>query len=76
MTNRPNQSVGVKERNLGIELLRIVSMFLIIVLHCLGLGGAGKCAPEHTVQNSILWFLTAACYGSANLYDAFGIVKE
>ena len=68
MTNRPNQSVGVKERNLGIELLRIVSMFLIIVLHCLGLGGAGKCAPEHTVQNSILWFLTAACYGSANLY--------
>ena len=68
MTNRPNQSVGVKERNLGIELLRIVSMFLIIVLHCLGLGGAGKCAPEHTVQNSILWFLTAVCYGSANLY--------
>ena len=68
MTNRRNQSIGVKERNLGIELLRIVSMFLIIVLHCLGLGGAGKCAPEHTVQNSILWFLTAACYGSANLY--------
>lgn len=64
MENRQIQ----KERNLGIELLRIVSMFLIIVLHCLGLGGAGKCAPEHSVQNSILWLMTAACYGGANLY--------
>lgn len=62
------QATAVKERNLGIELLRIVSMFLIIVLHCLGLGDAGKCAPEHSVQNSILWLMTAACYGGANLY--------
>lgn len=68
MTTTPTVELKKTERNLGIELLRIVSMFLIIVLHCLGIGGAGKCAPEGTAENSLLWLMTAVCYGGANLY--------
>lgn len=65
-------SSAAPQRNSGIDLLRIVSMLLVIVLHCLGIGGAGEYAPPHTVQNGILWLLTAACYGAANLYALTG----
>lgn len=62
---KPNKP---KERNIGIELLRIVSMLMIVILHCLGHGGVLKGSAGLPAHNSAAWFLEIACYGAVNLY--------
>ncbi len=65
-----NNNHLVKERNVGIELLRIVSMFMIVMLHCLGHGGIldSLPPPEPFSGSSAVWFVECACYGAVNLY--------
>ncbi len=49
----------------GIDLIKIVSMLMIITLHILGAGlGSGKTAPLKYVSDAIL----IACYGAVNLF--------
>ena len=57
-----------KERNNGIDLLRIISMFMVVILHVLGQGGViGKLIP-FTINYSIVWILEIASYCAVNCY--------
>lgn len=39
----------MKERNYGVDLLRIISMYLVIILHVLGQGGILSNATEFSL---------------------------
>ena len=41
-------AADVKKRNSGIELLRIIAMFSIVVLHIVGIGGINNAYPLHS----------------------------
>ena len=56
------------ERNTGIELLRIVSMFLIVLLHVLGQGGVLWWEPNFSAGYYCVWFLEAIAYCSVNCF--------
>lgn len=60
------------ERNYGIDLLRIFSMFLIVILHALGHGGVILNAIEGTNQCSVSWFIEIFSYCAV---DCFGIIS-
>ena len=54
-----------KERNCSLDLLRIISMLMILTLHYLGKGNA------LTIQSNmkyVVWFMEIACMISVNLY--------
>lgn len=55
-------------RNVGIDLLRIVSMFLVLVLHMLGKGGVLNAVTPLSPQYHIVWFLEIAAYCAVNCY--------
>lgn len=57
-----------QERNYGIDLLRMVAMFMVAVLHVLGQGGVLKNSPVYSGQYLIGWFLEFAALTSVNLY--------
>lgn len=61
--------MGVKrERNLGIDLLRIVSMLMVVVLHILGQGGVLKATEPLSSGYSVAWFLEIGAYCAVNCY--------
>ena len=57
-----------QERNYGIDLLRMVAMFMVGILHTLGQGGVIARAYAGTAQYTIAWFLELAAFGAVNLY--------
>lgn len=57
-----------KERNYGIDLLRIVSMFLIVLMHVLRQGGILFLQSRGTVTYAVLWFLEILAFCSVNSY--------
>ncbi len=57
-----------KERKLGIDLLRIVSMLMIVTLHVLKQGGILDNAVQGTTHYYAVWILEAACMGAVNCY--------
>ena len=57
-----------KERNVGIELLRIVSMFGIMVLHVLGQGGILANAAPMSATYEVAWILEIICYIGVTVY--------
>ena len=56
------------QRNYGIDLLRIVSMFMIVTLHSLGHGGALSGAEKMTANYMILWLLECGAYCAVNCF--------
>ena len=46
-----------RERNYGIDLLRIVSMLMVVILHVLGQGGVLKSSEPLSVGYSVAWLL-------------------
>lgn len=56
------------ERNMGIELLRIVSMVMIVILHGLGHGGVREGTQGLGIHEQLAWLLTALCFGAVLLY--------
>lgn len=56
------------QRNYGIDLLRIVSMFFVLVLHCLGHGGVLANARVLGAQYHVAWLLETAGYCAVNCY--------
>lgn len=56
------------ERNLGIDLLRILSMFMVVVLHILGSGGVLEATSGSVIHNRAAWLLEIACYCAVNCY--------
>lgn len=57
-----------QERNYGIDLLRMVAMFLVVILHILGQGGVLGYVYPHTGQYLAGWYLEIAAMASVNLY--------
>lgn len=56
------------ERNMGIELLRIVSMVMIVILHGLSHGGVREGTQGLGIHEQLAWLLTALCFGAVLLY--------
>jgi len=56
-----------KPRHAGIDLLRIVSMFLVAVLHVLGAGGVLNALP-FGVSYGVAWFMETAAFCAVNCY--------
>lgn len=57
-----------KPRLYGIDILRIVSMFMIVVLHVLGSGGGLLAYNVRSVEGSFVWGIEAFCYCAVNVY--------
>ena len=53
-------------RNYGIDLLRLVLMFMICILHVLGQGGILSNSIIGTVNYKIFWFIEIFCYCAVN----------
>ncbi len=60
--------MGRQGRNYGIDLLRIVSMLMVLVLHILGVGGILKTATPLSADYEVAWFLEIAAYCAVNCY--------
>ena len=56
------------ERNMGVELFRIVSMILVILLHVMGHGGVRPYSTYLSTNYEVAWFLETIGYCSVNCY--------
>ena len=65
-----NEQPVIKERNYGIDLLRLVSMLMVVSLHILEfyVGGVMKGAESLTFKGEFLWTLEILCLGAVNIY--------
>ena len=61
-----------KERNYGIDLLRLVLMFMICILHVLGQGGILASSATGTAKYSVFWFMEIFAYCAV---DAFALIS-
>lgn len=57
-----------QKRNYGIDLLRIVSTFMVIILHVLGVGGVIYKINSTSHIYAIAWLLEFAAYCAVNCY--------
>ena len=55
-------------RNYGIDLLRVVAMFFVIILHTLGQGGLLKTAIVHSTNYKFLWLLEIIAYCAVDIF--------
>lgn len=55
-------------RNYGIDLLKIISMYMICILHVLGQGGILFNLEELTLKYDLMWLLEIICYCAVNCY--------
>ena len=60
--------MNAQQRNYGIELLRIIAMFMIVSLHTLGQGGILASVTPNSPQFHIAWILEIACFCAVNIY--------
>lgn len=58
----------MKERNCGIDALRMLAMFMIMVLHILMQGGILNASGRFTSQYEAGWFLETAAFCAVNVY--------
>ena len=56
------------ERIVGLDLLRIVSMLLVVVLHLLGRGGVLAAVKPLTVHSALAWAAESAAYCAVDCY--------
>ena len=59
---------SMEERNYGIDLLRIVSMMMVVLLHVLGQGGILDGSDPLTVKSETAWLLEIGAYSAVNIY--------
>lgn len=59
-------------RNKGIDLLRIVSMIMVLFLHVLGKGGILGTVVRETANYQIAWLIEIAAYCAV---DCYGIIS-
>ena len=55
-------------RNLGIDFLRILSMFYVVILHTLGHGGILGAVSMGTYQYKTVWFLEIWAYCAVDIF--------
>lgn len=58
----------ISRRNYGIDLLRIVSMFMIVMLHSMGHGGLLKGTAPRSANYAVAWLLECGCYCAVNCF--------
>lgn len=63
-----DQSTGAGKRNYGLDLLRMLSMFMIVNLHVLGNGGAMIRISGQESTYYAAWFLETCAYCAVDLY--------
>ena len=63
-----NSTAPKKERNYGIDLLRLISMLMVVILHILGYGGGLSGVENFTLKGELLWGLEILCFGAVNMY--------
>ena len=56
------------ERNHGVDLLRLVSMLMVVVLHVLGQGGILAAVPAPSWRYGLCWALEAASFCAVDCY--------
>ena len=61
-----------KERNYGIDLLRILAIFMVIMLHVLAQGGILKSLGTKPILGEAVWFVDIICYCAVNI---FGLIS-
>lgn len=59
---------NVNERNYGIDLLRIIAMFMIIMLHSLLQGGILNNLLVHSVKYKLVWLIEIIAYPAVNIF--------
>lgn len=65
----PNSTTKPNSHNTGIDLLRIICTYMIIILHLLGIGGIlSNLDDPHTVHYRIAWLMEIASYCAVNCY--------
>ena len=57
-----------EKRVLGLDLLRMLATYTIVILHVLAFSGLLASSPPLSPRYGTLWFLEAACYGAVNCY--------
>ena len=57
-----------KERNYGIDALRLISMLMVVILHVLGFCGVLQAVTDFTLKGELLHSLQILCYGAVNIY--------
>ena len=62
----------IKERNCGIDLLRLILMYMICILHVLGQGGILANSPIGSIRYSIFWLMEIFSFCAV---DAFAIIS-
>lgn len=68
LSQTEHQSTAKAQRNPNIELLRIVSMLMILVLHYFNQGRALWDVAEGSLNYYLIWIVEAICYISVNCY--------
>lgn len=58
----------MKERNYGIDFLRLASMFMIVILHVLGQGGILEQVKPYSNYYWLAWFLEIIAYCAVNCF--------
>lgn len=58
----------MKNRNYGIDFLRIVSMYMVVILHILGHGGILRNLEVLSLNYYVAWLLEISCYCAVNCY--------
>lgn len=56
------------KRNYGIDLLRMLSMFMVVLLHVLGQGGMLGAVEDHSIKYWIIWSLELFCFSAVNCF--------
>ena len=70
-----NQTAGkasVSQRNYGIDLLRLVAAFYVIILHTINQGGIYEATADYSYQNLISRMLLIVSYCAVNI---FGLIS-
>ncbi len=62
------EKMQMQQRNYGIDLLKILSMFMVVVLHVLGKGGPLYGTVKGSAQYWSVWFLEIAAYCAVNCF--------
>ena len=58
----------MNEKNYGIDALRILSMFMVTILHVLTQGGILNASGRFTSQYEVVWLLQTMAFCAVNVY--------
>ena len=58
----------MREKNYGIDTLRILAMFMVTILHILTQGGILNASSRFTSQYEAGWFLQTAAFCAVDIY--------